>query len=108
MHVNAQYVMIPHLPNCAIENPGNSHIRDKYRIHEHIHPEVESFLHEEIGEYKVQEQLLESDDSWKAARAPGEGSERSTYIRTHRPAKMVMVGLEERASILLSAAPELL
>jgi hypothetical protein len=63
MHGNAQYVMIPHLPNCATENPGNSHIRDKYRLHEHIHPEAESLLHEEIGEYKVQEQLLESDDS---------------------------------------------
>jgi hypothetical protein len=55
--------MIPHLSNCAIENPGNSHIREKYRIHEHIHPEAESLLHEEIGECKVQEQLLESDDS---------------------------------------------
>jgi hypothetical protein len=53
-------------PICQIvqlKYPGNSRIRDKYKIHEHIHPQAESILHEKIGEYKVQEQLLESDDS---------------------------------------------
>jgi hypothetical protein len=47
MHAcNGQYVMtyaIPYLPNCAIENPGNSQIRDKYKTHDHIHPSLNHY-----------------------------------------------------------------
>jgi hypothetical protein len=45
----------------------------------------------------------------KSFKSSRRGSEHSTYIRTHRDAaKLVMVGLEERESILLTAAPKLL
>ncbi len=51
MHAcNGQYLMyIPHLPNCVIENPGNSNIRDKYKTHENIHPGLNHYYMKDNG-----------------------------------------------------------
>jgi len=111
MHAwNGQYVMYdsPFAKLCNWKSWEFTYSRPVQNSWPHT-SRAESLLHEKIGEYKVYDQhLFESDDSWKDARALREGSELRTYIRPHRPANIVMVGLEERPSILLTAAPELL